>query len=386
MVIPFLSVYLTEALNFSLQEAGMILSIFGLGAMCGAFIGGWLTDRIGHFWIQVFSLTLSGGLFFVVLRLTTFNEFAIGLFVLSLVSECLRPANSSSVAYYAKPENITRAFSLNRMALNLGFSIGPALGGLLAAISYRWLFVADGLTCIMAGIFFYFYFRNQRGYQPKKREKTETAAKARSPYSDLLFLFFILLCCSFSVIFFQFISTLPLYYRQVYALSERSIGALLAFNGLIVFLLEMITVYLLSERFKKPVLIFSGLLMLGLSFMLLNLFEGIGILYVAMLLLSISEIFAMPFMATLTVERSNEQNRGAYMGLYTISFSSAHAIAPYLGTSIVAAFGFATLWWVVGTAAVFTAVGLYVVVQRMEGDRAVQQLTIRHSETQHITS
>ncbi|MFD2248143.1 MFS transporter [Pontibacter ruber] len=366
MVTPFLGVYLTEVLDYSLKEAGAILSIYGMGSVCGAFLGGWLTDKIGHFKVQCMSLILGGSLYFLLLNLRQFEYLAAGIFILSLVNDTLRPANSASIAYYARPENVTRAFSLNRMALNLGFSVGPALGGLLAAVSYRWLFIADGATCILAGIFFFLYFRNQQGHRPQQHKTEQTNTTAASPYKDVLFVSFSVFCACFAIIFFQFITTLPLYYRQVYTLSESKIGGLLALNGFIVFLLEMIAVYLIGERVKKSILIVTGVLLLGISFMLLNMIQHVGVLYIAMLLLSIAEILAMPFMATIAVERSNELNRGSYMGLYTISYSVAHVVAPYLGTSIVSKFGFDTLWWSTGGMAIVTAIGFYTVIKMME--------------------
>lgn len=247
MVTPFLSVYLTEVLGYTLREAGIILSMYGLGSVCGAYLGGWLTDKVGHFKVQFLSLTVGGSLYFMLLHLQAFAALAAGVFILSLVNDTLRPANSSSIASYARPENVTRAFSLNRMALNLGFSIGPALGGLLAAVSYQWLFIADGTTCIMAGLFFYIYFKNKQGNNTPENTAQASAAPAvrlRSPYRDGYFLLFAVFCCCFAMMFFQLLSTLPLYYRQVYTLPESRIGGLLALNGLIVFLLEMVVVYL----------------------------------------------------------------------------------------------------------------------------------------------
>ncbi|GHA72283.1 MFS transporter [Pontibacter akesuensis] len=375
MVTPFLGVYLTEVLGYTLRDAGIILSTYGLGSVCGSFLGGWLTDKVGHFKVQFFSLTIGGSLYFVLLSLRSFEALAAGVFILSLVNDTLRPANSSSIASYARPENVTRAFSLNRMAINLGFSIGPALGGLLAAVSYQWLFIADGTTCIMAGLFFFFYFRNKQGHQQQETTDAAPPANARSPYRDGYFLLFAVFCCFFAVMFFQLISTLPLYYRQVYALPESKIGGLLALNGLIVFLLEMIVVYLLGERARKSLLIVGGTLVLGLSFVLLNLTQHLSVLYAAMLLLSIAEILAMPFMATITAERSGPTNRGAYMGLYTISYAAAHVIAPYLGTTLAAKYGFNTLWWCTGGLSAVTAVGIYFVVQHMERER-MQKVTV----------
>ncbi|MEJ8804225.1 MFS transporter [Pontibacter sp. H249] len=368
MVIPFLGVYLTEALNCTLKEAGIILSIYGLGSVCGSFLGGWLTDKIGHFKVQFFSLTVGGSLYFMFLFLEQFTYMAAAVFILSLINDMLRPANASSVASYAKPENVTRAFSLNRMALNLGFSVGPALGGLLAAISYKWLFIADGFTCIMAGLFFFAYFRNRQGHKPKRKDAAAVAQtkKAKSPYSDSLFILFVILNCGFAIIFFQLLSTLPLYYRQVYILPEERIGVLLALNGFIVFLFEMILVYVLGENIKKSWLIPVGVLIMGFSFAVLNVGEHVVLLYIAMALLSFSEILVMPFMATITVERSNDSNRGSYMGLYTISYAAAHVIAPYLGTTLASRYGFDTLWWALVAFSVVVAAALYFVVKRVE--------------------
>jgi len=375
MVTPFLSIYVTDMLGYTLREAGLILSIYGMGSVCGSFLGGWLTDKIGHFRVQFVSLVLGGCLYFVLLRLEQFAYLAAGVFILSLVNDMLRPANSASIAHYAKPENMTRAFSLNRMAINLGFSVGPAIGGVLAAYSYHWLFVADGVTCIAAGIFFFLYFRNQQGHRPTRQKPDDAtpAAVVRSPYRDGYFILFVVLCSCFATIFFQLFSTLPLYYRQVYLLSESRIGTLMALNGLIVFLVEMLTVYLLGDKAKKSILIAAGLLTLGLSYILLNLVQHLSVLYISMLLLSIAEILAMPFMATLTVERSNAGNRGAYMGLYTISYSAAHVVAPFLGTTIIAAYGFATLWWAIAVMAVVTAAGFLWVIGKLERERQETQ-------------
>ena len=93
------------------------------------------------------------------------------------------------------------------------------------------------------------------------------------------------------------------------------------------------------------------------------------LLYFAMTLLSFSEILVMPFMATISVERSNNSNRGSYMGLYTISYAAAHVIAPYMGTTIAARHGFDTLWWILGAFAIVVSVGLYFVVQYIERER-----------------
>ena len=363
MVVPFLSVYLTSSLGFSVEQAGIILSCFGIGSMIGTFLGGSMTDRYGHFSVQIISL-IGGGIMFIILAgIKSYYPLIAGIFFLSIISESLRPANASSVANYAKPENVARAFSLNRMAINLGFSIGPALGGLLAAISYRWLFITDGLTCITAGIFFFFYFRNRQGKQELRIKRKAATTGYSEVFKNRRFVIFVFLVSCFSILFFQIFITLPLYYRAQYHLPENKIGILLALNGIIVFCCEMVMVYILNKRFRIHQLLFPGMLMVGLSFVVLNIFHGYHILYVSILILSFAEILSIPFMATFTVQQSGEHNRGSYMGLYALSFSIATATAPYLGAKVISHYGFETLWWGTGIISLFIAFGFLFVTK-----------------------
>ena len=129
MVIVFMTVYATKKLHFSVEQAGVIMAMFGVGSLFGVLLSGKLTDKIGYYKIMVGSL-FSGGLLFIVLaQLTQFYPIAICAFLVSLFGEAFRPANMAAIAKYSKPENFTRSLSLNRLAINLGFSIGPAAGG-----------------------------------------------------------------------------------------------------------------------------------------------------------------------------------------------------------------------------------------------------------------
>ena len=336
MVLPFLGVYMVNHLNFSLEDTGAVLSCFGIGAVAGSFLGGWLTDKIGHFKVQLTSLILTVPMFFLLPELTTVVKLGIGVFVLSIISETFRPANSVSIAYYSKPDNIIRSFSLNRMALNLGFSIGPALGGFLAAISYTFLFYGNAIAAFFSAVLFFLYFRNRKGNQKieVREEVIEGPAENRSPYKDRLFVLFSLLSCLFAICFFQLLSTLPLYYRTIYKLTEANIGIILAFSGMVVFLLEMLLVHIAEKRMTASAIIAWGTLLCGLSFLMLNLANGIWVLYVSIFILCISEILAMPFMATVTLQRSSLKTRGAYMGINSLTFSAAHVFSPFVGTRI----------------------------------------------------
>ena len=367
MVIPFLGVYMVNHLHFSLKDAGTVLACFGIGAVSGNFLGGWLTDKAGHFKIQLISLFLTIPVFVLLPRLETVDTLAAGVFMLSLVSETFRPANSVSVAYYSKPDNVVRSFSLNRMALNLGFSIGPALGGFLAAISYSFLFYGNAIAASCSGLLFFLYFRNLKGNKKVKEavdDQSEEVAE-RSPYRDLPYLLFSLLCAVFAICFLQLLSTLPLYYRTVYKLSEMEIGIIMAFSGLIVFLFEMLLVHIAERNFSSRTAIITGTLLCALSFLILNLAKGVPILYFSMFVICIAEILAIPFMSTVTLQRSSAKRRGAYMALNALSFSFGHIFSPFIGTRIAAAYGFDVLWWGTTAALVIAGAGFFFVMRMM---------------------
>lgn len=363
MVIPFLSVYLTSSLGFTLVETGWVMSMFGLGAIGGSFLGGWLTDKIGNFKVQTFSLIGGGVMFFALSQVNTFFPLAIFIFFVSLISEMMRPANQISVASYAKPENVTRAFSLNRMAINLGFSVGPALGGLLAAVSYSSLFVADGITCIGAGLVFFFYFKNKQPNRQAQEEETPGDPE-KSVWRDYQFLGFIFLVMCFATLFFQLFSTWPIYHREVFGLPEQEIGLLLGLNGFIVFFVEMILVYKIGDKIPLRTLIIFGTLLNGLAFICLYAIDAKIGLYIACIVISFAEIFSMPFMVTFTVNRSGRKNKGAYMGLYSVAFASAFVFAPLIGTNLISLYGFQTWWLCAGVFGGVTAIGFYLIMRK----------------------
>lgn len=363
---------MTTALGFNLKQAGFVLSCFGVGSVLGSFTGGWLTDKFGHFKVQSVSLFMAVPAFLILPYLTTLPALASGVFVLSFITDTFRPANSVSISYYAKPENITRAFSLNRMALNLGFSIGPALGGFFAAISYHLLFYGNAASTAIAGFVFYFYFHRRekaRKQQKITAQLQQSTAKGRSPWRDSQFVLFSLLCTLFSMCFFQLLSTLPLYYKEVYQLRSWDIGFLLAFNGLVVFAFEMLIVSSSEKFFSISQVIILGLVTCGISFLVLLTGKHLSILYVSMFLLSLSEIFAMPFMATVAIRRAGAGRAGAYMGMNSLSFSAAHILSPIAGTAIAAKYGFRSLWEITALLSFVTALGFWWNLKKLESGR-----------------
>ena len=369
MVLPFLGVYMTDHLKFSLENAGIVLSFYGIGSVLGSWLGGYLTDKFGEYYIQSWSLFLSAPIFLIIPFFPSVEMMAVLIFLQSTISDTFRPANSVAITKYARPENLTKAFSLNRMAINLGFSIGPALGGVLSGISYNFLFVFNFIGAVTAGIIYVIFFRkrNKIFREKKKSENVQIIKKTgrKSPYKDYPFLVYSVLCTIFAICFFQFFNTIPLFYKDVAKLSQSTIGFILGYSGFIIVLLEMPLVSIAERTLKIPQILFLGAFLAGLSYLMLLFGSNISWLIISMTVLCIAEIWALPFMSTITALRSENGNKGAYMGVNGIAFSFSFIITPFLGTYVVSQFGFDSLW--IGSCAVLcvTAILLYVVVKKM---------------------
>lgn len=356
MVVPYLSLYCVEKLGFSITQAGFIMAIFGLGAILGAFTGGRLTDKFGFYDLQVGAL-LSGGILFIILGYQhTFISLGIGTFALSFCNEAFRPANSTAIAHYSTPDNKTRSYSLNRLAVNLGWAFGGGLGGYLASISYSYLFWVDGCTNIVAALLLMKLI--PRSSVKKIEEIKNKTIKIASAYKDKAYLAFILLSTLFGLCFFQFFIMEPVFYRIKWHFSERVIGLLLAMNGLLIVAVEMVLINYLERKRHGLVYIVFGVLITGLGFMLLNILPaGIATAVLVVTVITLGEMMSMPFMNAYWISRTNNHNRGQYAALYTMSWSAAQVVAPALGSQVIFYSGFNLLWWLLGALSMATAAG-----------------------------
>lgn len=363
MVLLFMSVYLTRSMHFTIPQAGVVMAMFGAGSLVGAFLGGKLVDRIGYYPVLIWSLLLSGTMLLLLGQMQHYRLIALFTFLVTATGDAFRPANSASISTYSSRENYPRSIALNRLAMNLGFTIGPVLGGILASMNYRLIFIADGLTCIAAGLFIFFVLPSPSKAQASLEKAEEPSdgkvvkAATESPYRDKLYLFFLLFTCLYATTFFQFMTSLPLFYKISYHLNEKHIGWLMACNGIGVSVVEMFLIYHIQHRWTQFKFISLGIVFLGLGFLILIPFHANDILVISMLLITLSEMLAMPFMSTFAINRAPKAAMGRYMALYSMSWSVAQIASPMLGTRIIDSFGFSTLWYTLGGLALASFIG-----------------------------
>jgi predicted MFS family arabinose efflux permease len=360
MVVPFLTIYLKSKMGFSYLEIGTIMSVFGVGSLIGTYSGGKLTDKIGFYPVLFWSLFL-GGLSFILLGfLTSFLAWCIAITILGMVGEAFRPAIYTGLASYSEGSYQTRGTSLIRLAVNLGISVGPAIGGFIAYnIGFAGLFWADGLTCIAAALFMRIYIPYKRNVKTNSSESSRVILGI-SAYKDFNFLIFIGFLIFTSLGFMQFFLLIPMYYKEHFMFNESQIGLILALNGMLIVLFEMPLVHRLENKIPKLMLIALGSGLLGLSFLIL--IPGYTVWYVAVFsltILTLGEIFNMPFANSFAMNQASEGRRGQYMALYAMAYSIAHIIAPGMGSFFIQNYGYSSLWTINGLLCMISMVGFY---------------------------
>jgi MFS family permease len=341
MVLPFMSLYLTAKLGFSAVEAGRILGLYGIGAIAGAYLGGWLSDRIGAVRVQTLSLLGAGAGFLVLGALTGRAAISTAVLLLSIVAECFRPALFTAIAQHSPLEVRTRSFALIRLAVNLGMSVGPAVGGILAVHHYHWLFVADALTCWAAAAMLWATLGRHATARPAAR--TSLSLPTGSPWRDRPYLAFLLLAVVLGTVFFQLLSTIPLYLRESYGLPESKIGVLLALNAVIIVGFEMVLLRSI-EHLDHLRVVGLGCFLVCAGFGLMPFGRGVAYAAFTIVVWTLGEMLTLPLANAVASHRADSGQAGRYLGAYSLAFSVAFVLAPLIGTGIYQRLGPDVLW------------------------------------------
>jgi MFS family permease len=254
----------------------------------------------------------------------------------------------------------TKSYALYRLAINLGMTVGPAVGGFLAARDYALLFWADGGTCLLAAVLLYAFFR--RDLRPVDTGKVRAAAAAeRSPWRDGPYMAFAGLMLLLAMVTFQVFSTFPLTLRDLYGFKESRIGLALAVSTLVIVLFEMVLIHRLSGRDPlKLGALGSFLFCAGLALLPFGVgFAGFAYVAFTVVIWTVGEMLTFPVFAGAVADRAGEANRGSYMAIFTLSFEGAFVIAPLAGTWIYQRFGPRALWETCGAVGLVLLAGFW---------------------------
>ena len=363
-VLTFLAIYLTETRGLTAAQAGVVLSCYGAGAIAAALTGGVLADRLGRRPTLVAALVLGGASMLLLGFAESLREIAVMTLITGLLYELYRPVVSAAVADLVSVDDRPRAYSLIYWAVNAGASVAPVLGGLIAARSYRALFVADAATTFTYGLIVWAALPETRPATVEAEPSGDTSGVGgrreglRVVWNDRRFVATCALMTVLCIIFFQSFTTLPLAVRAR-GISPSGFGALIAVNGVLIVFLQPFAGALIRGRSRFRVLSLAALLM-GVGMGLNGLVDTVVLYGCAVAVWTLGEILYSPAASSLAADLAPIELRGRYQGILSMSFSLGFLLAPLIGGWASAAFGFAVVWTASLAAGIVTAVGFVV--------------------------
>ncbi|MDQ6690745.1 MAG: MFS transporter [Gemmatimonadota bacterium] len=345
MVLPFLVLYLTRGLGFSPARAGFVFAVYGATAILAGPIAGKLSDRIGALPIMRASLVASG----IALLLFPFAKSYAAVLVVTVLwaacAELFRPASLAAITHIVSPAQRRPAFALNRLAINLGMSIGPALGGFLATVSFRAMFVVDAGTTLIAGaVLSLTAWRLATGGQSAySKGEEDIHLEVRSILRDTRLAIFLLASVMVGIVFFQHESALPLYMVQYLHMSPAFYGTLFTINTLLIVAFE-VPLNAATSHWPNTWSLVIGCLLFAVGFGALSFVSSAAGILAMVIVWTFGEMMLFPAMAAHLGEIAPESLRGTYMGAYSMSLSVALTLGPWLGTQLLAVWGAAGVW------------------------------------------
>jgi MFS family permease len=347
MVLSFLILYLTRERGFSPERAGFLLFVYGAGAIVAGPFAGRLTDRWGSVPLMRASLFLSGTMLLLYPLARSLPILIAATVALAMLTESFRPAAMSFFGEAVPTVRRKSAFALYRLAINLGMAVGPAVGGILATISFRYLFLADGATSLAAAVVLALSGLSlSKKSAPGAGPAPTTATRLRlstAAHADPRFLFFLASVLPVCIVFFQHMSSMPLFVVQQLGFSPRTFGLLFSLNCVLIVVLE-VPLNAATAHWSHRRTLALGALLSGAGFGGMAFARSFGALAATVVVWTFGEMLFFPASAAYATDIAPDARRGEYSGLYMTMFSTAFAIGPWAGTVVLERAGARVLW------------------------------------------
>jgi len=341
MFLPFLILYLTKDMNVTPSAAGAVFALFGLGALvAGPFVGRF-SDVFGPVRMMRISLVASGLLLLCVPYARSLASMAVLTLLIAIVNEAFRPASLSVISHLAEPERRRPAFALQRLASNLGMSVGPAAGGFIAAVSWPAVFWVDGLTSLLAAATLIAFFPRDVVFPAAL--PPESGPSRREGLRDPALVTFMISLVPVSIVFFQHASSLPVFLVRDLGFPVWTFGLLHTVNTLLIVFLEL-PLNLATSSWSHRRALALGSALVGAGFGALAYARSLPAVILTIVVWTFGEMMLLPGMASWVADMAPPESRGVYMGLYGTAFNLAIVVGPPLGTWLLEHAGGRVLW------------------------------------------
>ncbi|NUT74390.1 MFS transporter [Pseudomonas sp. C1C7] len=352
----FIALYLRQALGLPFETVGWLLSGYGAGLLVGSMSGGLLSDHFSPSRLTAW-LFFASAWILVLLGLVTDVPILAGLLLFGgAIDGAIRTLHQRLIMEYCQVAQRVRAQSLNRVASNLGMAVAGVIGGVLAQSDFRWVFFVSAMMTLLALVWF---IQATIHRQTVNSEATQdTASGQGTAFRDKPFLWLLAASVLLGLAFEPVYSVLGNYLLDYYRLGPEVIGWQFALNALLVVLLQ-IPISHLSESWGARRQLLAGALLLACGFGMLPWGTGLFYVSVSTVVWTLGEIFFMPTLNMLVMQRAQAGKSGLYFGIFSMCWSTSVLVSPTLGGHLYGHFGGHSVWAVNAALAIFSMPLIY---------------------------
>ncbi|MCD6577596.1 MAG: MFS transporter [Anaerolineaceae bacterium] len=370
LIFPFLSLYVAQKFNVGMTEIGLIFGLWSISSLVGSMVGGALSDKFGRKAVIIFGLVSSAVFGILMGLINNLSAFYLLALVAGIFSDIGHPAQQAMVADLLQGEQRTEGFGVLRVIANLAITFGPAIGGVLAGVSYLLLFIIDACTSSITALIVLWAIPETKPDHVEGIE-TESLVKTiigyREVVKDKMFMAFIFAIAIIISVYTQMYSTLPVFLNRVHGVAAKGFGYMMSMNAAMVVLFQM----WITKRIKK----YSPMLMMilasalyGIGFILFGFVSANAMFFVGMAIITVGEMVHMPVAQSLAAFFAPEEMRGRYMAIYGLGWAIPNSIAPFLAGLVMDNLDPYWVWYFAGILAV-TAVFCFGLLQYKVKDR-----------------
>ncbi|MGE5591305.1 MAG: MDR family MFS transporter [Bacillota bacterium] len=386
MAIPFMSLFLKRA-GASDTLTGMILALNPIASVFGGLLGGQVSDVRGRKPVLLGAMSLRVMVLLGYAFATQVWQFAILAFLNGLVASFFQPAFTAAIADVTPPERRPEAYSLSRVASNLGVGLGPLLGGLLGVSHQTLIFLIAATSTTLAGLLI---FRRvpetlpdeaRRALSPRAAGGRDVLSAWATVFQDWALLIFVLAGLLSQVAYQQINSTYAVTLVSRLANYDRVYGMIWTINGLLVVLLQ-IPITALFERFPMAVAAMTGCLTFALGYLL---FAAAAVsvqplaIYLAAVVWTLGEIVLAVPQSSYVTDIAPEAIRARYAGAAGLPWALGGVIGPTVGTTLKGIVGGPAV--MAGVSVLAVLAGFLFLVAERERSRRLAALASVHAAT-----
>ncbi len=365
---PFVTILLREQLGLPLTQVTLLFTLNSAAGLIATSFVGPAVDRFGRRTAMIAGLVMSGLALVMMGLVHGLAGWALALTLTGLFNPMYRVGSDAMVADLIPEKERANAYSVMRMSNNLGVAVGPAMGGVVIAISYSLAFFAAGAASLVYALIVLLLVRETlRSAAPSQAGAAgQRESRGFGPvFRDRRFVAFCLLMILATIPSPILWMLMPAYAKANFGVLEQQAGFIMSTNALMVVLLQVPVTRWSSQRPHLRVLALGALIYaLGVGSVALG--AGFWAFWLSMVVLTFGELLIAPTGTAYAANAAPSAMRGRYMGLYGLTWGVAFGIGPVLGgwlndnVSPIAT-------WIGGMLIGFIAVLGFLALQRLRG-------------------